>query len=495
MSVNVIYIYNLGSTPPKKEEKKKEENKFPQPKPDFSIVLFLCDMKLRIRSIATKETISITTSAASSLRDLKTVIAISLADASSNPNPIAPDSIHLSLNQTDELVAPNAGDPLSSLGLTSGDLLFFSFSPFPKTLATSVSNSGTNSNSSDPIGNSKETTVNLSPINQSARPMDVDADPVVVKASDNILGFLVELMNTETGEDAGILGRVVMLTHAALLDTSFTLLNGSGSNLPRGWASQASSLCLKYTISDFVDQVQAINEKVAVLKFSVLGNLVTIYGYVDGAKPDLYRFCFDLAKVAPLFSLDLNSLSKSEEEKLMEIFRGVKDKVSLPLMIDLCLKNGLLLPPCFMFLSIDMKSKILDLLPGVDAVRVGSTCKEMRNLSLDENMWRQKMEREFSSSLNNNKVLGAGRWREKYKRAYIDKKSALRFKATQYWLQSDPAWPFGLGQHYLVGGNADRFPAFGAGFGGSDPSYFMRGGLIDRQVSPRCFFGGLEDRS
>jgi F-box protein 7 len=475
-------------------------------------------MKLRIRSIATKETISITITDTSSLRDLKTLIATSLANASTNPNPIAPDSIHLSLNRTDELLATNASDPLSSLGLTSGDLLFFSFSPFPKTLINSnpplapnsvppVSSSGTKSSSDNPIvksssdnpiGNpNKGTTVKPSPINLSVGPMEVDAAPAVLKASDNTLGFLVKLMETDTGEDAGILGQVVLLTHAAILDMGFTLINGSGPNLPQGWASQAPSLCLNYTISDFGDQVQAINEKVGVLKFSVLGNLVTIYGYVSGVKPDFYRFCFDLAKFALLFSSNLNSLSKTEQDQLMEVFHGVKDSISLPLMMDLCLKNGLPLPPCFMVLSVDMKSKILDLLPGVDAVRMGSTCKEMWNLSLDENMWRQKMEREFSSSLNDIQVLRAGSWREKYKRAYISKQNALRFQSRQsYRYQSGSAVrrrPFD--QHFFVGGDADRFPALGPGFGGSGPGYFLGRVPAGRQVVPRCDFGELEDSS
>ncbi|XP_078177517.1 F-box protein SKIP22-like [Carex rostrata] len=447
-------------------------------------------MKLRIRSIATKETIRITAPDASSLLDLKTLIAASLAATSTSPNPIVPDSIHLSLNQTDELLASNATDPLSSLGLTSGDLLFFSFSPFRQTLAQvpntipPVSNLSTKSSSNNPIDNhNKETTVN---------PMEVDVGPAVLEESDNthlIPGFLVELMEIKTEEDASILRRVVMLTHASMLDAGFILLNGAGSNLPHGWTLQASSLCLKYTTSDFVNQVQALNEKVAVLKFSVLGNLVTTYGYVAGVNPHFYRFCFDLAKVATLFSLDLNSMSRESEQEFMEKFRGVKDGVSLPLMIDLCLKNGLPLPPCFMFLSIDTKSKIMDLLPGTDVVRIGSTCKEMWNLSLDEKLWRQKMEREFGNSLNENTDMS---WRERYKRAYIAKKNAVRFRPRQSnsFLYGPTARRIGSGRHFIIGGDVDRFPMFGADLREAGTSVFGRRGLPGRQVSPRCNFGG-----
>ncbi|KAJ3703479.1 hypothetical protein LUZ61_007184 [Rhynchospora tenuis] len=428
-------------------------------------------MKLRIRSMATRETIRITAPDAASLLDLKALIASYLVATSTNPNPdpIAPDSIHLSLNRYDELVAPNASDPLSSLGLglASGDLLFFSFAPFRQTLATRnspqvpnlvppVFSSGAGSSSNNPIDNDPNLgiVVNPIPINQPVVPMEVDAGPVLL-----IPDFLVEVMGTETSEDAGILGRVIMLTHAALLETGFTLLNGAGSKLPQGWASNPTSLCLEYTIPDFVNQVQPMNEKVAVVKLSMLGNLATIYGHLGGIKPDFYRFCYDLAKVATLLSLDLNAMDKLEQEQLMEIFRGVKDAVALPLMIDVCLKNGLPMPPCFMFLSIDIRAKILELLHGVDVLRVGSTCKEMRNLSLDDNLWRQKFEREFSNSVVVNTSRLAGMWKERYKSAYIAKKHASRFsprESNRFRLRSNA----GERRRRLnLGEDADRFPA------------------------------------
>ncbi|KAJ4795726.1 hypothetical protein LUZ62_046972 [Rhynchospora pubera] len=430
-------------------------------------------MKLRIRRMATREAILITAPDTASLLDLKALIASYLVATSTNPNPnpIAPDSIHLSLNQYDELVSPNATDPLSSLVLSSGDLLFFSFAPFRQTLANGnspqvpnlmppVFSSGASSSWNNPIDNPNwRSALNPTPINQTTVPLEVDAGPNRL-----IPGFLVEVMDTETSEDAGILGRVIMLTHAALLDTGFTLLNrGAGSKLPQGWASNPTSLCLEYTIPGFVNQVQAFNEKVAVVKLSVLGNLVTIYGYLGGTKPDIYRFSYDLAKVATLLSLDLNAMDKLEQEQLMEMFRGVKDGVALPLMIDVCLKNDLPLPPCFMFLLIDTRAKILELLRGVDVVRVGSTCKEMRNLSLDDNLWRQKFEREFSSTLNRSTSMYTGMWKERYACAYNLENRASRHRPRQsnrFQSRSTAVErPFRPGRRLNIGENAGRSPA------------------------------------
>ncbi|KAJ3703478.1 hypothetical protein LUZ61_007183 [Rhynchospora tenuis] len=389
-------------------------------------------MKLRIQHVVSMKTICIAAPDNASLLDLKALIASYLVATSTNPNPdpIAPDSIHLSLNKHYELISPNASDPLSSLGLALGSLIFLSFTPFchnlnPPEIHNSnhhVYSSGATSSSNNPIDSpSSETTVKLTSINQPTAPVEVDAGPTYL-----IPGFLLELMNTETGVDAGILEQVVMLTHCTLLDM--------------GWTSHASSLRLEYTIPDFVNQLQAINKKVAVVKLSMFGHFVTMYGHLGGINPDFYCFCFDLVKVAALLSMDLNSMKKSEQEQLMEIFCAVKDEMALPLMIDLCLKNGLPLPPCFMFLPIDMKAKILDLLPGTGVVRVGSTCKEMRDLSFDENLWKQKMVREFRSCVNNISVISAGTWKERYKRArdyivkidklnrriYIQKRSSRR---------------------------------------------------------------------
>ena len=99
------------------------------------------------------------------------------------------------------------------------------------------------------------------------------------------------------------------------------------------------------------------------------------------------------------------------------------------------------------------------------------------------------MEREFGNSLNGNTDMS---WRERYKRAYIAKKNAVRFRPRQSnsFLYSPTARRIGSGRHFIIGGDADRFSMFGADLRKPGTSVFGRRGLQGRQVSPRCNFGG-----
>lgn len=59
--------------------------------------------------------------------------------------------------------------------------------------------------------------------------------------------------------------------------------------------------------------------------------------------------------------------------------------------------NGITVPtelfafatPCLMALPADLKTKVLHFLPGVDLAKVECTCKEMRNLALDDSIWKK----------------------------------------------------------------------------------------------------------
>ncbi|XP_057495920.1 F-box protein SKIP22-like [Actinidia eriantha] len=79
-------------------------------------------MKLKLRSLETKETTKIEVPTPCSLQHLKEVISQRVSSSS-------PDSVHLSLNRKDELLGSSPHDSLQSLGIISGDLIFFTFNP------------------------------------------------------------------------------------------------------------------------------------------------------------------------------------------------------------------------------------------------------------------------------------------------------------------------------------------------------------------------------
>ncbi|KAF9606244.1 hypothetical protein IFM89_024065 [Coptis chinensis] len=91
-----------------------------------------------------------------------------------------------------------------------------------------------------------------------------------------------------------------------------------------------------------------------------------------------------------------NGSSKSfHEGKVVEFWRIVKDELALPLLTDLCEKTGLIPPPCFTRLPADLKLKILEFLPSANVDKVGRVSSELRYLSRNEQLWKQKFMEEI----------------------------------------------------------------------------------------------------
>ncbi|KAF0905721.1 hypothetical protein E2562_008799 [Oryza meyeriana var. granulata] len=103
------------------------------------------------------------------------------------------------------------------------------------------------------------------------------------------------------------LGRLVVVAHAALLDAGFVPC-GSGRPafrrpLPEQVGAVASSLSLRYTIPEFLLHRRR-HAETAVLRLSVHGDLVVLYGYLtgDGNRATRHWACIDAALVAPVLS-------------------------------------------------------------------------------------------------------------------------------------------------------------------------------------------------
>lgn len=86
-------------------------------------------MKLRIRSLETKETLRIEVPIPCCLQQLKQLVSQTLSSSSSS-SPAPPDSVYLSLNRKEEIQSSSPDeDTLQSLGITSGDLIFYTLNP------------------------------------------------------------------------------------------------------------------------------------------------------------------------------------------------------------------------------------------------------------------------------------------------------------------------------------------------------------------------------
>ncbi|GAB2286951.1 hypothetical protein Dimus_021338 [Dionaea muscipula] len=85
-------------------------------------------MKLRIRSLESKETLKIEVPDACTLQQLKQSLFARLSLSSSSST--VPENLFLSLNRKDELCGSSPQDSIQSLGVASGDLIYYSVNPY-----------------------------------------------------------------------------------------------------------------------------------------------------------------------------------------------------------------------------------------------------------------------------------------------------------------------------------------------------------------------------
>ncbi|KAK1651819.1 hypothetical protein QYE76_069624 [Lolium multiflorum] len=245
------------------------------------------------------------------------------------------------------------------------------------------------------------------------------AEPVAATKSSSsfVIAALKREMEAEnaSGAEGTAIHRLALALQAALIDAGFLAANPPGSRLgllKNSVSGASSTLTAKYTLPEFVAMLpEAEQGKIVVLNYSLMPNFVTIYACVPGSQSQVLRLCLELPKLAPLLYLDSsNAVGAVEEKEVLQLWRVLKDELCLPLMISLCQLNGLSLPPCLMALPDELKDKVLELLPGVDLAKVQCTCKELKDLAADNDLW----ERKFVMELN---TLGDGsRWGRNWKK-------------------------------------------------------------------------------
>ncbi|XP_059446159.1 F-box protein SKIP22-like [Corylus avellana] len=472
----------------------------------------MATMKLRIRSLESKQTLKVEIPTPSTLQQLKQTLSQSISSSS---------SIYLSLNRKDELHASSPEASLQSLGITSGDLIFFTLNPTgfssssqilapnpdsvqqpPQTLAPNFPNlenpseipresqtlEGIPSNQDTPgtlefsgaetmgvdhgsgvLNSENEGTLEFS----GAETMGVDDGPVSMVKKFSERCFLGRVLSKELGDYGGDHTLLVIAVHAVFLESGFVGFDSvSGMRVDRfhladEWPSRAFTMSLWYTLPELLgngyrnsgNMVESV-----VLKFQSLGHSVAIYGSLAKGGPCVYRACLNENRFVPAISLacsdsvdSINEENGYPESEIFEFWKMVKDGLVLPLLIDLCEKANLLPPPCFIRLPADLKLKILESLPGVDLARVGCVCSELQYLSSNNELWKRKCDEEFelesgAQGLDQWKGRFASLWEKKKKRKR-DVKRLKRFLGGNFLIQESPFGAFMGGRdHALIPG-------------------------------------------
>ncbi|KAL0422508.1 UNVERIFIED_CONTAM: F-box protein SKIP22 [Sesamum latifolium] len=505
-------------------------------------------MKLRLRSIESKETLRIEAPNPCSLPQLKQIVSQAL------PNSPSPASIRLSLNRKDDLQS-DGGDSLHSLGIAAGDLVFYS-------IEQGVSSNSQNSitpeadSTSEPGFKNSECPTSLTA--QSTLPEAQSSDSVildsqkgkildrgsemgvtvddmevddegnenscdglsaeVVDKSFSVPGFLRKVFMEELGDDCGRNHKLIVIAvHAVMLESGFVGFDKNANVVVRGfqfrneWPAGLFRVSLFYTLPQSPGGAHGEVNRSVMLKFQSLGKFVNVYGTLGNGsgKRGTYWVQLNEDELVPFLNVvwancgitdnirqkDGSISGTSPEKEVFKFWRTVKDQLALPLLIDLREEAGLELPPCFMRLPTDLKLKILECLPGVDVAKVICACSELRYLGSSDDLWKLKFAEEFS----NERKLARETWKKAFAIEWHSRKRrkrASRVRASPY-LPAPPyppqprrrgyGMPFGVPVvPVIIGGEYDIAPAIG-----DDVNTRLHGSVNHpmRNFSPPCNLG------
>ncbi|KAL9998138.1 putative F-box domain-containing protein [Helianthus debilis subsp. tardiflorus] len=497
-------------------------------------------MKLRLRSVETKETLKIETPNPCSLQQLRELVSQKLPSASTS------STIHFSLNRKDQLTTESSQESIQSIGITSGDLIYFTTNPTGFSTAP-VSRQSQNPQTVIPASGKQDETLNTvasEKVRQSQNPQTVipasskqdetlntvasekvdsgdnsnaeeiaeymeieDCESSVVNEvgkSFSVPGFLRKVFTEELRDSDGLNRKLLRVAvHAVLLESGFVeidpasnmLKDGNNFGVKDNWYLAS----VHYTLPEII--VPGGNIETVKIKFQNLGKYCKVYGsLVNGTM--VHSVLVDEDKLVPFLNVvwancgavvatmaENNEIANVEPEKqVFEFWRKIKDGISLPLLIDLCEKAGLQVPPCFMQLPTELKLKILESLSGVEIAKVSCVCSEMRYLASSDDLWKQKYIEQFGNVAGLNSGTGfktrfANSWEANKRR-----KIAGRSAASIMGRRRNPFAPSGMGFPRIIGGDYDLFPNLGPrGLVGLPQG---RGPRL-RNVIPDCNLGGF----
>ncbi|XP_016510153.1 F-box protein SKIP22-like [Nicotiana tabacum] len=471
-------------------------------------------MKLRIRCLETKETLKIDIPSSScTVHELKQRISQTIPSSSSS------NSIHLSLNGKDDL-SPSE-ETLQSFGITSGDLIFFTFKPngFPISTETHIPKSQPIKLDTQIIQKletvkkldtqiiQEPETVNSILEGEEAEAeaeefMEVDYSDMTVDVnltkSFSVPGFLRKVFTEELSDDGGRDHKLLVVAlHAVFLESGFVLLDPvsftqlSGSQFWKcywPWGASPSRMTLFYTLPE-----ASIHHTVE-LKFHCLGKFFIAHGSLSGGV-FTRRVTLNEDQLVPFLNVVWANCGLHEEvnngafpeREVFQFWRNVKDGLVLPLLIDLCDKSGLELPPCFMRLPTDLKLKILELLPGVEIAKVSCLSSELRYLASSDDLWKKKYVEQFGDANTPGGGEG-GHWKDKFVKSWESRKrrkmiSRRRVVDPLRFLGGPNPFP-GPWRPHIIGGDYDLLPPQ---FDNTPPSRLL---CPLRNHVPRCHLGG-----
>ncbi|KDP44550.1 hypothetical protein JCGZ_16383 [Jatropha curcas] len=253
--------------------------------------------------------------------------------------------------------------------------------------------------------------------------------------------FLQSVLREELGEIVTDNKLLFVAIHAIFVEFGFVgidSVSGLRVDLFRFLEEQSSmsfTTSVNYTVPELLAN-DNVTESV-VLNFQTLGGFVIVYGSLTKGQSLVHKLRLNKCRFVPSISLIwVNSLKSDNvnesydsfimsnpETEIFNLWKLVRDELAYPLLIDLCEKAVLDLPPCLMRLPADLKLKILESLSGVGIARMACMCKEMSCLSSNNDLWKQKYAEEFGTEPE---MQGLVNWKEKFVSSWVRRRRRKR---------------------------------------------------------------------
>ncbi|KAK8568264.1 hypothetical protein V6N13_106198 [Hibiscus sabdariffa] len=345
----------------------------------------------------------------------------------------SPSSIRFSLNGKDVLQAPSPLTPLRSLGIAPGDLIFFSFDPYPFQDPNQTPESSEDATPlqesltiQDPPAHSpyflkkalwrelRDYGKHATPVTPLEEMYRLQEETQRLESLTLTIGdppahckrlynphFLMKVLWRELGDYGDIPKLFAVAVHAVLLESGFLgfdPVSGLQTDRFRMRDAPHCPFSLGYSLPELLRDGLI---DFVVVKFQTLGHFILVYGSLDKGS-GIHILCLDATHLAAVLSdcgtSNDGSFNSNVEKQVSEFWKIVKDGLASPLLIDLCYKTGLPLPACFVSLPTALKRKILESLPFPAIARMACVCREFRRLGSEEELWKQKFREEFGET-------------------------------------------------------------------------------------------------
>ncbi|XBH97666.1 hypothetical protein VPH35_127310 [Triticum aestivum] len=188
-----------------------------------------------------------------------------------------------------------------------------------------------------------------------------------------------------------LLGRLIILVHAAFLDVGFVLHAdsvGRSGRVPRRAGRTATSLSLVYAAPRRRDAAVPLNMRTHCTHIVFY---VWVPRFAQDPRPRTHWVCVDARVAAPLLSHGLDDTARALTDDgdctVAALWRELTEKLCQSTLVAVCPGNTLLSLPVDVML--DILARLTD---GVDLLRVASTCAGLGHLVAehDSELWKHR---------------------------------------------------------------------------------------------------------